>query len=67
VKVAVPAATVLSGFVKRAVMVAVPGAAPVANPVEELMVTILVLLELHATRPLKFSVTPVDVVPIAKN
>ncbi len=48
-------------------MVAVPGAAPVANPVEELMVTILVLLELHATRPLKFSVTPVDVVPIAKN
>jgi hypothetical protein len=36
-------------LVKRAVTVAVPGLSAVANPVDELMLTMPELLELHAT------------------
>jgi hypothetical protein len=48
VKVAVPVATVLSGFVTIAVTVVVPCPTPVASP-PEVMVATVVLLELHVT------------------
>jgi hypothetical protein len=54
-------------LVKRAVMVAVPGTTAVASPVEELMLAIPVLLELHATWLVTFSAAPDEVVPMAMN
>jgi hypothetical protein len=69
VRLAVPVATVLSAFVKRAVIVAVPGLTAVASPVEELMLTIPELLELQriSGESVTFSVDPDGVVPIAMN
>jgi hypothetical protein len=49
-----------------AVIVVVPWPTPVASPVA-LIVAIGVLLELQITWPVKSSVAPVDVVPIAMN
>jgi hypothetical protein len=66
VRLDVPVATVLSAFVKRAVMVAVPGAAPVARPAA-VMVATWALLEVHETEPVRFSVVPDEVVPMAMN
>ena len=48
-------------------IVTVPCASAVAKPVEEPMVAICGLLDVHATWLVKFSVAPEDVVPIAMN
>jgi hypothetical protein len=66
VRLDMPVATVLSAFVKRAVMVAVPGTAAVASP-EAVIVATWALLELHETKPVRFSVVPDEVVPMAMN
>ena len=59
-------ATVLSAFAAMAVMVVVPWPTPVASPLE-LIVATCTLLELQATWPVRFSVAPDEVVPIAMN
>jgi hypothetical protein len=66
VKVAVPVATVLSGFVAMAVIVVVPWPTAVASP-PTLIVATCALLEFHATWLVRFSVAPDEVVPIAMN
>jgi hypothetical protein len=66
VKVAVPVTTVLSGLVAMAVMVVVPWLTPVASP-PTLIVATCALLELQVTEPVRFSVAPEEVVPIAMN
>ena len=66
VKVAVPVTTVPSGLVAMAVIVVVPSLNPVARPLV-LIVATCTLLELQATRPVRFSVAPDEVVPIAMN
>ncbi len=48
-------------------MVAVPAPTAVANPVLAPTVAIAVLLELHATSPVRFTVAPEEVDPIARN
>jgi hypothetical protein len=66
VKVAVPVTTVLSGFVAMAVIVVVPWLNPLASPLE-LIVAMEVLLELQRTWPVRSSVAPAEVVPMARN
>jgi hypothetical protein len=54
--------------VKRAVIVVEPWATPVTRPgVVALSVATEVLLELHTTWPVRFSVAPDAVVPMAMN
>src|ERR1700733_6327838 len=66
VKVAVPVTTVLSGLVAMAVIVVVPWLNPLASPLE-LIVAMEALLELHRTWPVRSSVAPDEVVPMARN
>jgi hypothetical protein len=63
---AVPVTTV-PAFEYSAVIVTAPFVTAVASPVAALIVAIDGLLELHATWPVRFTVAPDEVVPIARN